>query len=191
MRAAQQRAIYRIRQFRRALLASLSPLSDGERAQVRAVLDADAWLLFSAMPRADQRHSLNVLHALEQIDLLEPGSRRALLQAALLHDCAKHAGGVQLWHRVAAVLLKAGWPGILERWGAGPVPARGNWRYPFWAYVNHPSLGAGLAAQAGCSSLAVWLISHHQGPFDPAGEPASHNRRLALLAVLQAADDDN
>jgi len=207
-----KRALYRARQFLRALLASLRPLDDAEQAEVRAVLTASAWPLFAAMPRADQRHSLNVLHAIEQNELVDAGgtpaltseraagsvegrqagSRGALLQAALLHDCAKHAGGVQLWHRVAAVLLKAFWPGILKRWGAGPAPARGNWRYPFWAYVNHPSLGAGLAAQAGSPLLAVWLIRHHQGAFDPAANhPQQDDWRLAMLAALQAADDDN
>jgi len=120
-----KRALYRARQFLRALLASLRPLDDAEQAEVRAVLTASAWPLFAAMPRADQRHSLNVLHAIEQNELVDAGgtpaltseraagsvegrqagSRGALLQAALLHDCAKHAGGVQLWHRVAAVLL--------------------------------------------------------------------------------------
>jgi hypothetical protein len=211
-RAALMRALYRARQFLWALLASLRPLDDAEQAEVRAVLTASAWPLFASMPRADQRHSLNVMHALEHSQLAvaagtraltfgkkagsaegrQAGSQGALLQAALLHDCAKHAGGVRLWHRGAAVLLKALRPGILKCWGAGQAPARGNWRYPFWAYVNHPSLGAGLAAQTGCPPLAVWLIRQHQGALDPAADHlAKDDGRLAMLAALQAADDDN
>jgi hypothetical protein len=199
-RAAQKRALYRVRQFLRALLASLRPLDEVEQAEVRAVLIASAWPLFAAMPRADQRHSLNVLHAIAQnkasgtpaLTAESAGGREALLQAALLHDCAKRAGGVQLWHRVAGVLLKAFWPGVLLRWGAGPAPARSNWRYPFWAYVNHPSSGASLAAQAGCPPLVVWLIRYHQGAFDLATQPPPpDDARLVMLAALQAADDDN
>ncbi len=117
------RALYRVRQGLEALLASARPLDELEQAEVRSVLGAGALPLFADMPRADQRHSLNVLHALEHNGRVEAGSRATLLQAALLHDCGKYAGEVHLWHRVAAVLLKAAWPSALARWGAGPAPA--------------------------------------------------------------------
>jgi hypothetical protein len=72
-----------------------------------------------------------------------------LAQAALLHDCAKQASGVRLWHRVTKVLLRAFWPALLARWTAGPAPHRATWRYGLWAYLHHPALGAELAAAAG------------------------------------------
>ena len=140
--------------------------------------------LFDGMPPADQRHSLKVLAALQAAGHDHP----ALLQAALLHDCAKREGGVRLWHRVALVLLKAFWPALAERWAAEPAPASTDFRYPMWAHLHHPERGAELAAAAGCDPLAVALIRRHQEP------PAAHAGDLSLdelLAALQAADDDN
>jgi hypothetical protein len=143
------------------------------------------------MARSDQRHSLNVLHALNQSQTAAACDGTALLQAALLHDCAKHVNGVRIWHRVAAVLLKAFKPGLLRRWGAGQAPGRRTWRYPFWAYANHPALGAGMATQAGCPPLTVWLIDHHQDTIGAVGDLTRDDGRLAALAALQAADNDN
>jgi hypothetical protein len=113
---------------------------------------------------------------------------RALAQAALLHDCAKHRGGIRLWHRVAVVLVDAFDPERMDRWRSMEAPAANNWRYPFWAHVHHAEDGARLAAQAGCDPLAVALIRHHgdraaSGTLDPPAE--------RLLIRLQAADDDN
>ncbi len=140
--------------------------------------------LFDGMPPADQRHSLKVLAALQAAGHDHP----ALLQAALLHDCAKREGGVRLWHRVALVLLKAFWPALAARWAAEPAPARTDWRYPMWAHLHHPERGAELAAAAGCDPLAVALIRRHQEPpAAHAGDPSLDE----LLAALQAADDDN
>jgi hypothetical protein len=136
------------------------------------------------MPRADQAHSLNVFQTLRAKGHCE----QALLQAALLHDCAKHEAGVRLWHRVAVVLLKAFWPGTLASWAAPPAPKRGNWRYPFWAQINHPRRGAELAAAARCDPVAVTLIRRHQ---EPAATQSGEPEIDGLLAALQAADDDN
>ena len=144
-------------------------------------------MLFMAMPRADQRHSINVLRSLQQAGQSHP----ALMQAALLHDSAKHGDGVRLWHRVAVVLLKAFLPAIARRWESDPAPQPGHWRYPLWAHLNHPLRGAQLAKASGCDTLAVELIRRHQDP-SPAlaggdqGTPADR-----LLAALQAADNDN
>lgn len=153
-----RRAAYRVRQFFRALAASLAPLTAAEQAAARAVLPEMAWPLFDAMPRNDQRHSLAVLRALRAAGRHEP----ALLQAALLHDAAKAAAGLTLLHRVAIVLLKAFRPQVLAAWAALPQPPRSDLRYPFWAHANHPATGADMAAAAGCEPLAVLLIRRHQ-----------------------------
>lgn len=179
-----RRARYRVQQFFRAVAAYLAPLTAAERAEARAVLPERAWPLFDAMPRNDQRHSLRVLQALRVAGQDHP----ALAQAALLHDAAKQAGGVTLLHRVAIVLMRVFRPQWLAAWGAGPAPARGHVRLPFWTHVNHPAQGARLAADAGCDPLAVTLIRRHQDTRSaPAGDPSIDR----LLAALQAADDDN
>jgi hypothetical protein len=187
-----RRAAYRIRQFVAAIAAYRAPLRGEERAEARAWLPCDAWPLFDGMPRNDQRHSLNILRALAAAGYDDP----ALMQAALLHDVAKSTGGVTLFHRVAAVLLKAARPDRPGRAAQSPAPAGGDLRYPFWAYANHPRLGAEMAAAAGCDPLAVTLIRRHQETSGGAGEQGSGSERETvradrLLAALQAADDDN
>jgi hypothetical protein len=179
-----RRALYRSRQFFQALGAGLTPLTPQERDLAWRHLPEAARQLFDAMPPADQHHSLKVLAALQDAGYDHP----ALWQAALLHDCAKREGGVQLWHRVALVLLKACWPVLPARWAAQPVPARADWRYPMWAHLHHPQRGAELASAAGCEPLAVTLIRRHQEqPAMRTGDPSVDG----LLAALQAADDDN
>jgi len=179
-----RRALYRSRQFFQALGAGLTPLTPKERGLAWEHLPEAARYLFDAMPPADQRHSLKVLAALQDVGCDHP----ALLQAALLHDCAKREGGVLLWHRVALVLLQALWPALPARRAAEPAPARADWRFPMWTYLHHPERGAELATGAGCDPLAVMLIRRHQEPPTAhAGDPS----RDGLLAALQAADDDN
>ncbi len=186
--ALPRRAIYRARQFFAAIAAYWTPLRDDERAAARAWLPAAAWPLFDGMPRSDQRHSLKVLHTLAAAGHTE----RGLMQAALLHDVAKSSGRVTLCHRVAVVLLKAVRPGWLERMALRPAPGHGDLRYPFWAYANHPRLGAEMAAAAGCDPLAVTLIRRHQEPqrstFNVGTSDVPTDR---LLVALKAADDDN
>jgi hypothetical protein len=178
------RARYRVRQFMDAIRAGLLPLSELQTDEARAVLPPGGWRLFQAMPRQDQRHGLAVLRTLQAAGDVLP----ALAQAALLHDCAKHRGGIRLWHRVAVVLVKAFDPGRMDRWREMEAPARHGWRYPFWAHIHHPEHGAQLAAEAGCDPLAVTLIRLHGDPPAP-GELDPAARRL--LARLRAADDEH
>jgi hypothetical protein len=182
--AIAQRVRYRVRQFANAIRAGLSPLSDAQIDEVHAVLPAEVWRLFRAMPRQDQRHGLEVLHALQANGEVPP----PLAQAALLHDCAKHRSGIRLWHRVAVVLVKAFDPGRVDRWRDLEAPAPNSWRYPFWAHVHHAEIGARLAADAGCDPLAVTLIGRH-GDAPASGVLDPQTRRL--LARLRAADDNN
>lgn len=182
---ALRRAGYRVRQFFLALAAGIRPLAPGERTEALACLSEGAWLLFDAMPRTDQRHSLGVLRSLRTAGYAGPP---ALFQAALLHDCAKREGGVRIWHRVAVVLLKTFAPALLARWTVGPAPAQSDWRYPLWAHRHHPERGAEMAENAGCDPLAVELIRRHQ---DPPPHRTGDVLLDRLLVVLQTADDDN
>jgi len=177
-----RRALYRVRQFVGALAAARRPLTAAEVALARCHLPPAAWPLFDAMARADQRHSLRVLAALQARGQTQP----ALLQAALLHDCAKAASGVRLWQRVAKVLLAAFWPAVLARLAAAPAPAQPGWRAGLWAHLHHPARGAELAAAAGCDPVAVALIRRHEASA-ASGDPEADQ----LLQALQAADDDH
>jgi hypothetical protein len=175
-----RRARYRVRQFVGALAAARRPLTAAEVALARCHLPPAAWPLFDAMARADQRHSLRVMAALQA----RGQTQSALLQAALLHDCAKAAGGVRLWQRVAKVLLGAFWPAVLARLAAEPAPAQPAWRAGLWAHLHHPARGAELAAAAGCDPVAVALIRCHETPPGPGDLQADQ-----LLRALQSADD--
>jgi hypothetical protein len=183
-RAIARRACYRVRQFVQAISAGLSPFSEVQTAEVRASLPEGARRLFGAMPPQDQWHGLEVLHTLQATGEVP----LPLAQAALLHDCAKHRGGVRLWHRVAVVLLRAFNPSRIARWRHMEAPAPNSWRYPFWAHIHHPEHGAQLAAEAGCDPLAVTLIRCHGDSIASDGLDPLAQR---LLAKLRAADDDN
>ncbi len=176
-----RRAAYRVGQFVRVLMASTRPLTPAEEALAQRHLPPTAWSLFAAMSRADQRHGLAVLAAVQAAGQSDP----ALMQAALLHDCAKRAGDVHIWHRVARVLLKAFAPTLFQRWAAGPAPRSGTWRRGLWAYLHHPALGAALAAAAGCDPLAVALIRYHEER-----AVSDDPQLIRLLRILQAADED-
>jgi putative nucleotidyltransferase with HDIG domain len=170
-------AAYRVRQFVQAVDAWIRPL-DIEQAWAEACLPEQAQKLFRAMPRYDQQHALKVFHTLQREGHIDPD----LLAAALLHDVGKapaQEGRLRLWHRVAVVLMRTFWPGLLERIGRNEP---GSWRQPFYVQQHHAEIGAELARQAGCSPITVDLIRRHEGTPEQADE---------LLAALQAADGVN
>ncbi len=168
-------AAYRVRQFAQAASAWARP---DDEALVRAYLPPAAARLFAAMPRYDRQHALRVLRTLRERGQTDPD----LMAAALLHDVGKSqhpVGSLRLGHRVAAVLLRAFAPGLLEKMGS----RQDGWRRLFYVQQHHAELGAVLAQAAGCSSRTVELIRRHEEPLPPEGDP--------LLAALQAADGEN
>ena len=185
------RAAYRSRQFFASLGARLSP---AERQTIAAHLTPAQQRLFSAMTVRDQRHSLDVLQALQRMGCQE----EEVLLAALLHDVGK--GSVRLWHRVAYVLLQAASPRLLDRLAQpnGPalsLPNGRGWRWAIAAIRDHGARGAALAEAAGASAAVVELIRHHQRACPELAEGAcpegsegadGSDRRVALL---RAADE--
>ncbi len=170
-------AVYRIRQFMRAAGALMRPV-DGEALASRHLPPAAA-SLFLAMPRYDRQHALGVLHTLRVQGHVEP----ELFAAALLHDVGKthqSHGELRLWHRVATVLMRAFWPGLLDRIGEEQP---GSWRYPFFVQQQHAAISAELAQGVGCSAAVVELIRRHEDPPEEVDDP--------LLSALQTADSLN
>lgn len=157
------RSIYRSRQFFHSVGASID---DEDRAEVaRLLTEGQQRLFFSVTPR-DQRHCLDVLHALPP----EASSDHDLLVAALLHDVGK--GRVRLWHRVVYVLARAVSPQLLRLLASriGGVAS----------IVNHSERGAALVEATGASAEVVRLVRHHETAI-PDDDPR--------LAMLRAADE--
>lgn len=175
-------AIYRIRQFGQGFFARVAP---EELQVIQPLLPPAAFDLFCRLPRDAQRHSLNVLH-----DLQQRGSVQSdLAAAALLHDVGKLAAddagvSINLWLRGPLVLLKALAPALFQRLQS-PTPKSG-WRYALYVNEAHPQIGAAWAHKAGCSELACWLIEQHQ-----ISSLLPDNERAALLQALQWADAKN
>ncbi len=172
------RATYRVRQFLRVMAAWVRPATVNKDL-VREALPPQAVDLFLAMPGYDREHAWAVFEALRSAGHDHPD----LLAAALLHDVGKSGSGaarIRIWHRVATVLLRAFWPGAMERIGQDRPE---NWRRPFFVQQHHAALGAELARAAGCSAGAVELIRRH--------EDACQGGEDDLLAALQAADSLN
>jgi len=177
------RLFWRVRQFARGLVAHVDA---HEMLAVARLLPKAALCRFCEMPLDGQRHSLNVLYALQAAGWDDPD----LCAAALLHDVGKVAGnaaGIQLspWLRGPLVLLDACAPGRVAKLAAGEPS--GGWRYLLHVHREHPAIGAAWAAQDGCSETTCWLIAHHQDK--PGSAPAQ--RREELLALLQWADSRN
>lgn len=175
--------LYRLRQFWRGLWATVAEI---DLTVASAVLSPAALTLFRQLPPDGQRHSLNVLASVQASGPQDPD----LAVAALLHDVGKIAtdqAGIRLtlWWRGPLVLLTACAPGLIARWAA-PEPTAG-WRYLLYVHQHHPAIGAAMAASAGCSAQACWLVEHHQ----TSAPPGATAHQLALLRRLQAADDQN
>jgi hypothetical protein len=141
-------AIYRLRQFRRALGAKPT------RAQLDAVqvqLTTPQWRLFCAMSPRDQWHAIQTLRLLRARGAVHAD----LALAALLHDAGK--GYIRLHERVLYVLLTRR-PRLLQRLAT----AQGaGWRTALFRSARHAEAGARLAQEAGASDRVVELIRGH------------------------------
>jgi HD domain len=175
-----RRARYRLGQF----LSHLRPqhLGPDERAEVESVLGAGLAQLFRRQTAGEQAHSLRVMRAVAASGG-EYGSRRELLQAALLHDVGKSAAPINLTDRALVVLARRFAPDAARRWGTGRAVGL---RRPFVTALRHADWGADLCARAGALPVTVDLVRRHQTPMSTPATPEDE-----MLALLQAADDDN
>jgi putative nucleotidyltransferase with HDIG domain len=179
-----ERIIYRTRQFWHALG---SEPSAEEMALVDALLTPPQRTIFTRMHKSEQVHGLLVLNSLQ--DLGE--NDKDLLVAALLHDVGKSRFPLHLWERVVIVLAKKICPACVRRWGetgVGKDQTPRGWRRAFIIAERHPTWGAEIAAQVGCSRLTANLIRRHQETI-PVSECDSIENRLLLK--LQAADNES
>ena len=160
------RVRHRVLQF----VGALRPRVDRARRQeAYDYLDAPQRAIFESMMLRDQQHGIDVFQRVRATN----GTDRSLLAAALLHDCGK--GRVQLWQRVAHVLLGV----VAPRARAKIASEHGaTWRRAFWRLRQHPAIGADMVARSGADLDIVRLIRDQE-------EPAPDER----LAVLQAADE--
>lgn len=172
-------ATQRVRQGVRALVAGARPV---DRELAAAYLTPAQMALFEALRRSEQIHSLNVLRAV----LAQEAAPHDLAVAALLHDAGKARYPFPVWEKTLVVLARAAFPRRCARWAAAD-PAANRWARPFAISAQHPAWGAELAAAAGTSPRAVWLIARH------ADSLAAHtgHPHAPLLARLQRADDTN
>ncbi len=160
------RALYRGRQF----FGSVRPrVDDAQRAKAFAILNDGQQRIFSSMTLRDQQHCLAVYGKLRD----EGHDDLDLFVAALLHDAGK--GKIELWHRVAFVMLDATTPGLIDKLGRpGDGPA---WRETLYRCRNHAKLGAALAGKAGSSDRVISLIRE---------DGASVEQQAALHAADEA-----
>jgi hypothetical protein len=121
--------------------------------------------IWAAMSSADRRHAVEVARRL--ISDVGPETPRAVVAAALLHDCGKNEAGLGTIGRVGATL----WVGFVGRARA----ARGNGRVA--RYCRHEPIGASMLAAAGSDPVTVALVG---------GRP---DAPAATLAALRAADN--
>jgi hypothetical protein len=159
-------------------------VSTDDLALVSSILgkNSAAMALFLRMSAADQQHAIAVLQTLRY----NGEDHSALLQAALLHDAGK-AMGQPLLYRIAIVLLQTFWPAALVSLANAPLNTCPAWQRPFVIHAQHPKIGAAWAQEAGCNSMTIALIEHHQEK--PALLP--NNLFSNLHQSLYTADGEN
>ncbi|MDX1992076.1 MAG: HD domain-containing protein [bacterium] len=174
-------AASRVRQGVRALLAFAQEV---DFALAARYLSPAQLALFRQMHRVDQLHSLNVLR--DVLTAAPPADTIAdLAVAALLHDVGKSRYPLMVWQKTFSVLLRGFLPAVYRRWSR-----QGNPHNPFQrgclVAEQHPTWSAAMAAEAGTSERALWLIENHAAKDIAPAHPYSN-----LLKRLQQADDAN
>ncbi len=132
---------------------SARPLTDPERAWVRARLEDGTRPLFFAQDPADQRHGLV---SGVRVESTRP-DRPDLVRAALLHDVGKRHARLGVFGRVLASLAM-----LLG------LPVRGR----FAVYRDHGRLAGAELRELGAEAVVWRFAAAHHGTPDPAVPPA-------------------
>lgn len=166
--------IRRVYQFYRAVT---SRMEEEDRAFVDGYLSSEEQILFYAMHRVDQCHALGVARTAKDLAAQSerPVDVRLLLRASLLHDVGRRQGDLDLFGKVAAVLLTSLFPRRSRAWAAGGC-------HILSVYYLHPWIGARLLLHIGLRREAA-LVRRHHAPLAP-----GDSRELQLL---RAADERN
>lgn len=144
--------------------------------------EADVW---RRMNNPDRRHAVGVARAVTEYNRSAAPSaepERAVIAAALLHDCGKVICRFRTPARVlATVVWSFADDDLADRWLArDPGTARAR----LAQYRRHPELGRDLLQQAGSARLTSdWAAEHHQ-PETAWSVPIDIGR------VLKDCDDD-
>lgn len=150
---AISRVLYRVAQLVHGVRTDLDAT---EVATARELLSEAELRIFAGMLARDRRHSMNVLLWLRAHAAEAARPSRALLAAALLHDCGK--GDIHVIDRIAFVLLGA----ISRRLTDGIARKHGaRWRYGIWRLRHHAALGAERLAGAASDARTVTLVARH------------------------------
>lgn len=126
--------------------------------------------LFLELPVNDQRHGLDVLESLTQ---LQPEPGRVLQQAALLHDAGKGGARFSVIDRSLTVFLAATSQPLLRAMLRVRPGFHRRWRL----YEDHARVGAERLRGLGAEQVAAIVEEHHST------EPALDDTRR-----LQEAD---
>jgi CRISPR-associated nuclease/helicase Cas3-like protein len=163
-------ARHRVGQFWRHASAQVSP---SDAADAERILGPELAPLFFNLPVNDQRHGLDVLATVRQLDA-EP--TRLLEQAALLHDVGKSGADFSVIDRSLAVFLA----GVSTRLLNVVLRARPGFARRHAIYADHARVGAARLHAVGATELAGVVAEHH------AARPVSEVTRR-----LQRADRRN
>ena len=168
---------YRLRQLWLTLTARPQP---ADLAWAQQLLGAGLYACFTRLQPSEQVHALAVARQVQAAGHDQP----EFLAAALLHDVGKVRYPLWVWERVAIVLVLRLAPQRALVWGRGAARC---WRRPFVVAAKHAEWGAQIVREAGAAALVVRLVACHQD----AAPPELNETERQLLAVLQAADNDN
>jgi putative nucleotidyltransferase with HDIG domain len=160
-------ALHRVGQFWRHASARVAP---DERVAAEGLLGPELAQLFSQLPANDQRHGLDVLQTLIQ---MEGQPERLVQQAALLHDIGKAGARFSVIDRSLSVFLQAVSPRLLDTL----LRLRPGFARRFAVYRDHARIGAQRLEAAGAGELARIVAEHH-----------APNPQLDATRRLQQAD---
>ncbi|HEX3629936.1 MAG TPA: hypothetical protein VHW91_05675 [Candidatus Dormibacteraeota bacterium] len=144
-------ALHRAGQFWRHASATVRP---DERETAQRLLGPVLAPIFFELPVNDQRHGLDVLRTVRQLDN-EPSL--VLQQAALLHDAGKGSARFSVIERSLTVFLQAVAPRLLGTL----LRRRPAFARRLRIYQDHARIGADRLTALGATELAAIIAEHH------------------------------